>query len=191
MTRRHIISLAAVAALLAGCGGGLSIRTDFDPQTSFAGFNTYSWAERTESGDDDPRVYNAITAGQVRNAVNTALQAKGIRETSSNPDFRIAWHGAIEGKMDFRTISDHYGYDWGGYYTGFGIGTSTARTTQREWDEGTLIIDIVRTRTHELVWRGPAQAKLDERQPTGETAQRQMNEAAAGILETFPPGSGS
>ncbi len=179
-----------MATLLAGCGSGLSIRTDFDPQASFAGFETYAWAERTETGDDDPRVYNAITAGRVKTAVNRALRAKGLRENSSDPDFMLAWHGAIQGKMDYQTISNHYGYGWE-WYGGVGIATTTSRTTQREWDEGTLIIDIIGTRNNQLLWRGEAQARLDDRPPSPELAQRQLDEAAAKILETFPPGSGS
>ncbi len=189
MTRQHVISCAAVAALLAGCGGGLNISTDFDPQASFADFDTYAWAERTPTGDDDPRVYNTIMAGRIKTAVNRALQAKGLRETSSNPDFVVAWHGAIQGKMEYQTINNHYGYGWGWY--GGGLATTTSRTTQREWDEGTLIIDIIGTRTNQLVWRGQAQARLDDRPPSPEVAQQRMDEAAAKNLETFPPGSGS
>jgi len=38
-------------------------------------------------GNDDPRVFNAIVAGRVKNAVNKALQAKGYKEvTSRTPD---------------------------------------------------------------------------------------------------------
>ena len=73
MTRRHIIFSAAATALLVGCASRPNISTDYDPQASFSGLTTYEWAVRTESGDDDPRVFNAITAGRVKNAVNTAL----------------------------------------------------------------------------------------------------------------------
>ena len=190
MTRRHIISCAAMAALLVGCGSGIRIRTDFDPATSFAGFDTYGWAQRTPTGDDDTRVYNSITEGRVKNAVNRALQAKGIREASSNPDFWVAWHGAIEGKMDSEVIRDHYGYGWGGW-SGSSFIMTNSRVVQREWEEGMLLIDIIEPGNNQLVWRGTGQARLDSRPPTPEQAQSQMDEAAAKILESFPPGRGS
>ena len=192
MIRRNVISGLATASFLVGCGGGIKVDTDFDPQADFASMRTYQWAQRTPSGDDDPRVYNALVMGRIKTAVGTVLEAKGFREVSSSPDIYVAWHAAIEGKMSYETINNNYGYGWGRYGGGgWGMGTSTSRTTTREWDEGMLLIDFIDGETEELVYRSVGQAKLSQSQQTPQEAQERANEAVAIMLEDFPPGRGT
>ncbi len=192
MIRRNVISSLATAAFLAGCGGGLQVDTDFNPQVDFASMETYAWAQRTPTGDDDPRVYNAIVAGRLKRAVDNALQAKGFREVSSSPDVYVAWHGAINGKMRYETISNNYGYGWGRYGRGgWHMGATSSRTEVREWDEGTLLIDIIDPSTEELVYRTVGQAKLSEARRTPQEAQAKANEVVLKMLADFPPGRGT
>jgi hypothetical protein len=190
MRSHRLIWCAASALLVAGCGGGLQIDTDYNPQADFAAVETYAWAQRTPDGNEDPRVYNAIVEGRVKSAIDDALQAKGLRLVTSSPDVWVAWHGAIQGKMSYETISNDYGYGWGRYGRtgGMAMGTTTSRTTAREWDEGTLLIDIIDRRTEELMWRAVGQAKLSETARTPEEAQARADEVAVKMLADFPPG---
>ncbi len=175
------LALVSTLALLA-CGGGVSVNTDYDPGADFGSYRTYAWADRTESGDDDPRVYNAITMGRVRTAVDRALAAKGYSQaTGGGVDFYVAWHGAIEGRMSYQTINSHYGYGWGWYG---GVGTST--TYVNEWDEGTLLVDIVDASSNQLVWRGTATGTVEPELSPVES-QARLDDAAAKLLGTFPP----
>ncbi len=191
MIRRNVISSLATGVFLLGCGGGLQVDTDFDPQADFASMQTYAWAERTPTGDDDPRVYNAIVAGRLKRAVDNALQAKGFREVSSPPDVYVAWHGAINGKMRYETISNDYGYGWGRYGRGgWRVGATSSRTEVREWDEGTLLIDFIDAGTDELVYRTVGQAKLSEARRTPQESQEVANRVVLKMLADFPPGGG-
>ena len=192
MIRRKVISSLGTAAFLMGCGGGLQVDTDFNPQVDFASMETYAWAQRTPAGDDDPRVYNAIVAGRLKTAVDNALQSKGLREVSSSPDVYVAWHGAIIGKMRYETISNDYGYGWGRYGRGgWHLGATSTRTEVREWDEGTLLIDIIDAGTDELVYRTVGQATLSEVRRTPQEAQEVANEVVLRMLADFPPGGGT
>lgn len=168
---------------LAACSG-VTYSRDYDPTASFSDYRSYTWAERTPTGDDDPHVYNDIVKSRVRSAVDQALAAKGYQKVASNPHFYVAWHGAIEGRMSTTTIHDHYGYGWGWY--GPGMGVSTSRTYVNEWDEGTLLIDIIDASSDELVWRGSAQAEVNRTRSASDD-QRRLNEIVAKLLEPFPP----
>jgi hypothetical protein len=68
------------------------------------------------------------------------------------------------------------------------MGTTSSRTTAREWDEGTLLIDILDRAGAELVWRAVGQAKLSESARTPQEAQTRANEVATEMLAGFPPG---
>jgi len=89
--------------------------------------------------------------------------------------------------MSLQTINSNYGYGHGWYGGGFGVGTST--TYVNEWDEGTLLIDVIDAKKNELIWRGSAQAELRKHQDPSE-GQEVLNDVVARILRDFPPGSG-
>ena len=59
-------------------------------------------------------------------------------------------------------------------------------TYVREYDEGTLIIDIVDAGSNELVWRGAAQGEVNLAASPQEREQR-AQDAVQRILEDFPP----
>ena len=179
------VGAALCSCFLVACGGGTSVTSDYDPSADFSSYQTYSWAERTPAGDDDPRVYNSVTMRRVRTAVERALGDKGFEKVDSSGDFMVAWHGALEGRMSYRTINGHYGYGWGWYG---GMGASS--TYVNEWDEGTLLVDLIDGRSNELVWRGSATGTVDQGESTPVEAQRMLDEAASRLLETFPPESG-
>ncbi len=185
MSIRSFITLSVAAAMVAGCGASVEYNSDYDPTADFSNIQTYQWAQRTPTGDDDPRVYNDITMRKIKYAVDQALQAKGMRMVSNNPDVYVAWHGAINGKMSLQTVSSNYGYGYGWYgYGGMGMGTST--TYVNEWDEGTVLVDIIEGRKKELIWRGSAQAELKKRQDPQE-GQDYLNDVVTKMLAGFPP----
>ena len=90
MIRRNVISSLATAAFLMGCGGGLRVDTDFDPQADFASMETYAWAQRTATGDDDPRVYNALVAARLKRAARPRARSRQILPATPLPPSRGA-----------------------------------------------------------------------------------------------------
>jgi hypothetical protein len=54
------------------------------------------------------------------------------------------------------------------------------------YEEGTLILDIVDVKEHQLVWRGTAKAVVDEN-ATPEQRQARIDQAVSMILDKYPP----
>ncbi len=184
------IALAALITPLAACSS-TTVQSDFDPNYSFSGLSTYTWAQRTTQGQD-PAVYNDIVEARVKEAVNQALQAKGYREVSASdsPTFLVAWHGAINTKQNINTVGTSYGYGWGWYGGWGGPGISTSTTYVTEWKQGTLIVDIVDPKGNKLVWRGSAQGEVDEHRNDPQKMQKNLNEAVTKMMANFPPPPG-
>ncbi len=177
-----------LAVMIGGCGG-LKVQTDVDPEADFTGWQTYQWAERTDEGKQDRRVYNYAVEGRVKNAVNRAMEAKGLREdTIGQPDFLVGWHGFIQGQANFSVVSSYYEYSsgWFGYYT---PGYVSSQTYVNNWKDGTLMLDIVDARSNALVWRGMGTDALGDAEGP-EQLQKRMDEAVARILRDFPPPAG-
>jgi hypothetical protein len=179
-------ALLAVAALALGCSSRIDIQHDFDPSADFSGYRTFRMMEESRPRPRSQQMYEA----RLETAISNEMTAKGLR-LSNNPDLLVAWDAASEGKKSVSTTGSTYGT---GYYGRYGRGwrggysTTYAHTTVNEWTEGTLIIDVIDAARERLVFRGSAQAKLNER-ATPEERTRRLNEAVAMILENLPIGN--
>ena len=59
-------------------------------------------------------------------------------------------------------------------------------TEVSEYEQGTLVIDIVDAARNTLVWRGAGEARLRS-DPTPDQISQRVREAVAEILGRFPP----
>lgn len=173
---RPFVAVALVVAALGGCSD-LRINTDFDPAANLTQLRTYDWRPGPQKGPSDPRIDNSLLDTRVRNAVDRQLAAKGYQKISSgSPDFLVGYHVVLEQRTDFRTVGGYYGYRWGG----------APATYAYNYEEGTLLLDVIDPKTMKLLWRGSA-TSIVERQATPEAREAKINKAVAEILAKFPP----
>jgi hypothetical protein len=172
--------------LLAGCAG-MDITNDFDDTYSFQDLKTFTWMPAADQGKRDPRFNNDLFDARVKRALQTNLEGKGytLVAEGATADFRVGYQALLQDKMSAKTISNYYGYQgtWGVRYW------SPAGATQNyvyEYEQGTLLIDLVDGVDKRLVWRGSAQAEVD-RKGSSERREKRLNEAVKKILEGFPP----
>ena len=181
----RIASAAIVlgAAMLTAACASISVKTDYDPgaASSMGAYQSFSWLPHPRGGDI--RVNNDLVATRVVNAVDETLAASGYTKVRRGADFLIGWYASLQGKVDVTSMNSYYGYGWR-------RGVVYAQDTQvREYDEGTLIIDIVDAASNELVWRGSAQARVHEGASSEERSER-IRSAVQKVLEDFPPQPG-
>ncbi len=124
--------------------------------------------------------------------MDAELAARGFRKVSSNPDFLVAYHVSLDKRRSVQTLNNYYGYGpgWGyGYGAAYrpGYWAGAPETYVYEYEEGTLIVDIVDPRNKELMWRGSAQDEVHFTS-TPEKEETQLKEAVQRMLENFPPG---
>jgi len=180
-TRRSRLAAAGLAVVVSACAPGINVETDFDPQQApkIAQWKTYNWlSPKQGGGGQDTKTQSDLLGSRIKRAVDADLAAKGYRLDEANPDFMVGWHASIEGKMDVQNMNTYYGYGWGPY--GYN------HTSVREYDEGTLIIDVVDPGAKELTWRGVGKGEITKNMEP-EERERRVNEAVARILEKFPP----
>lgn len=80
-------------------------------------------------------------------------------------------------------MNAHYGYGHGAWQRG------DALTQVDEYEQGTLVIDIIDTGRDALVWRGVGQARLRS-QTTPEQSTERVPQPVSQIPRRFPPGAG-
>ncbi len=173
------VVLGVLGSALVACSP-IQVRTDYDPTTNFSSLRTYAWLQKPSGAPRDPRIDNDLLDSRVRAAVNEELYARGYREASASPDFRVTYHVMVQRTLDVQAFPVSYGYGLGAW------GPATTDVRVSEYDEGTLLLDVVGERSNELLWRGSAQARIDPaRSPEQRT--RLIQDAVHEMLDRFPP----
>jgi hypothetical protein len=191
MSRAMRAPVIVLAALISGCSS-MEISYDVDPQANFAGLKTYQWIKEPPIPTGDPRIDgNTILATRIQEAVDTGLAARGFRTVASDPDFLVAYHVSLDRRQSVQTLNRYYGYGpgWGyGYGASYrpGYWAGAPETYVYEYEEGTLILDIVNPKNKELMWRGSAQDEVHFTS-TPEKDQTRLDEAVHKMLLKFPP----
>jgi hypothetical protein len=174
-------ALALGVFLLGGCTS-IQVTSDYDPAADFSRLKSFAWAPVHEQGAPDARLDNDPLDKRVRKAIDKQLAEKGFQYVmGGEPDFWVTYHAGVENKVDVQTLYRSYPYRpgyvaWGGY----------SETIVRDFDQGTLIVDIVSPSSSKLIWRGTAQAEVHQNS-SPEKRTKLVNDAVAKILSKFPP----
>ena len=166
-----LIGALFVVLLIAGCG--MKVTTDFDKSVDFSRLRTYDWAPREESATSDPRAENSLLISRIRTAVERELSAMGYRKAATgDPDFLVGH--LVTTQTRFPPSFKDAGWQSG------------LPTEVDQYEEGTLILDLIDPNGMRLMWRGTATTPLDE---SAGPRQREatINEAVQSILKRFPP----
>jgi hypothetical protein len=142
----------------------MKIRSAYGPDVSLSGLgNTFDWIARTHKKTGDYRADNPELHSLIRSFMESEFAAKGYEKRSTgDPDLWMDYH--VRRKRTGEAVGAH---------------------RYVEYEEGSLIIDIVSPKTKQLIWRGSAQAKLNET-ATPSARREKIHQAVQGILKRFP-----
>ncbi len=183
MMRR--IALALLFLTVFGCTQ-LQTGSEIDSAADFGALKTFGWLHDVDKPAADVRLNDPSVRETVRTAVEQSLSAKGYEMADQQQaDFLVAWFGAIEQKIKKENIDHFYApYGYGTLYRDPVLNPESPRQIL-EYEEGTIIIDIVDPKTKRLIWRGSGSGRIKEDQPE-QTALRNLNRSVTKIMEPFP-----
>jgi hypothetical protein len=91
---------------------------------------------------------------------------------------------AIKTTQTQRTLQTFYdGFGGGWRWRGFG-GMGEATTTEQDYKEGTLVVDLYDAKTKELIWRGSTEDTLSDKEAKNE---KNLDKGVAKMFKKFPP----
>jgi Domain of unknown function (DUF4136) len=166
-----VFTLLFVAML--GAAFAQQVKTDFDHQANFSQYKTYSWQEIKPA--------NSLWDARIKSAVDAQLAAKGWTQVDSGGDVAIV---AIKTSQTERTLQTFYDGMGGGWrWRGFG-GFGESTTTEQDYKEGTLVVDLYDAKTKQLIWRGSAEDTVSNKP---EKNEKNLNKGVAKMFKKFPP----
>jgi hypothetical protein len=131
---------------------------------------------RAATGSDDPMISNSIANRAIRDRIVRAFQDRGYTLDERNADFGVAFYASAREKLDVDTWD--YGYPFRPGWPRYPVGQTVAQYT-----EGSVVVDVVRVGTRQLLWRGEGRATLSDDPSENVT---QLAKAAAAIIDKFP-----
>lgn len=188
MKATRLIGLVSALLIFVGCSNKPFVVTDYQSNYDFSALKTFLVAPAKQDVKENILI-SPFTFGHIHSVVEAEL-AKRYQPTSASDasDFTVNYHIVIEEKLDPGSYDRLYGF---GYY-GRGYryhpsplfyGTTGA---PRVYNQGSLIIDIVDTKTEKPIWRGVSEKRLRN----GLTPQQQreiLTGAVVEIISKFPP----
>ena len=184
--------LVILGLVILGYGCAPRVTVDRNQRVDFSKYKTFAWMDSDVKAGQNPVYYNQLATQGVENTMSDVLKQKGLTQNEANPDLLVGYHFFVEDKTRTVTnptaLSPFYGpyLGWGRWgYRGWGPGYwgwGGNRYSQENYKEGTLVVDIVDTRTHKLVWRGTAEKAIVD--PARITTQ--LTKQAENIIDRFP-----
>jgi len=182
------------ATLLSSCKITPPTSSDYDSNYNFSSLKTYAWVQAT---DEDKKKVSTLENRRQINAIETNLNRKGFQKLDENlesSDFLLRTHTVTDKKVDVDVFYNHWGYyPYGhypyGYYSPYPFSRHGYGTYSREYEIGTLVLDIIDPAKKEVIWRGSVSRKLGiykNRTPEERASIALKN--ATHLLESFPPG---
>jgi hypothetical protein len=176
MGRTPIGPVALLCALaLTPCFAGKVI-TQVGKDADFSRYKTYQWLPtrllaKTGLIENDP----AFTA-LVKEAVNRELDKRGMREVSEGGDLQIATTGFSVSVPQVEALIT----------TGGGdplFGTQPIGTVGRYNKEGTLVVNLIDSRTKRSAWAGMVTDSLDNKPGSG---SKKISKGTADLFKKYP-----
>lgn len=173
--------------LIYSCSPTVKVTTDYDHGANFSEFKTFAVYDlKAQEGQ-----ISQLNSDRVTNAIRADMLAKGFTESTTNPDLKVNAVSILKNKQSVTADSNFYGY--GGMYRPYGywgggamMGGATTTFNTYDYVDGSLIIDIVSTKTQKLVWQGIGNAQIDSKP---DNPDEFISNSITKILAGFPPGA--
>ena len=179
------LAVCAATLVLGGCSG-VQVSQDYDPATNFKSMHAYRWESDTQEKTGDLRIDNPLRDTRIRAAVARQLSDKGFVQTEDgNATFLVRYQFTLRQKIESDGAGGGIGFGVGSYGRHGGVAIGTGNNI-REYDEGTLTIDIVDAASPNLLWRGIGTQRYREYNDPEKTS-RDINTLVETILVQFPP----
>lgn len=162
----------AMLGLVTACAT-IDVGANFDPATAVAPYTTFDFNVREEAPTGDPRLDgNPFFETRLLAAIEFEMAAKGLRRNADSPRLLVHYHASVDRRLDVIQTDRAGGYvtDTVGY---------------AEWEEGTIVVDVVDAASKRVIWRGWARSDLAGVLSDPHTMDRYVQQVVHKMFERF------
>lgn len=132
--------------------------TNANHAVNFRQYHTYNWVS-PDIQTRNPMLNSDLVTKSIESSVDQSLLARGLQKNEQAPDLFFRFHTYTERVMNGGYSSMYPMFGFGRFMPGFGYGGYGGNT----YNQGTLVIDAIDTKTKELVWQGGISGSINPR----------------------------
>jgi hypothetical protein len=155
----------------------MNVSSHIERGVDFAQFRTWDFGPADALPTGDPRLdNNPFFKDYIEGAVGTQLETRRYARTmSGTPDLLVHYHANISKTFDVNGVDMRNGdcYD-------------NCEPNVIEYEQGTIVLDVVDTHTSRVVWRGWAQTRMDGIIDNQDARRTHVTKAVARMMKQFP-----
>ena len=172
------VALVLSTLTLTACATAMTVSSHADRGIDFTRYHTYDWGPADALPTGDPRLdKDPFFQDHVQGEVEKTLAARGFAgPTTGTPDLLIHYHANISQRIDVSRVDSNYGYCY-----------DNCGPEVRNYEAGTLVLDIVDARTNRVIWRGWAQDSVEDVLNNQDRMAKKIHEAVTRMLASLPP----
>lgn len=199
MKKLRLLLFPVLALLFLSSCTSVRVLSDYDQKANFTEYKSYAFYK---TGIDKAQISD-LDKKRILRAVETEMAARGFVK-SDNPDILISIFTTEEERVDIYNNNFGWGgfgwgglggFGWGGFGGfgfgglgwgpgfGWGLGGGNLVSTSTE---GSLYIDLIDTKTKQLVWQGKGEGTLADTKNLRKKEER-INLFVSQIMEQYPP----
>lgn len=183
--KKLIYSLVAIF-ILSSCSS-LKVTTDYDPKVDFTQYKTFNFLPWSKQMD---KILSKYDQSRVRAAATQELEKLGFQKAEGKTDLAVSILIIIDEKTGTATYNDYYssgpavGYYYGPWGANYAGGVSSMTTMHSyDYEEGTMIVDLLDVKKKQMAWQGIAKKTLNSRKKGDGSA---VKLAMENLFKDFP-----
>jgi uncharacterized protein DUF4136 len=184
MGKRQRVAVLSLALTLVAACASQEATVAYYPDAGFSSFRTFAMVSRPDSASPQ------MTDNRARAAIETQLEAKGLRDTTPAAAELLVGYGIVD-RTNKEVANAGWGWatTWGWQYR-WGVAWPFASAPDASsYPDGTVVVYLVSTRDRQLVWQGRAPDVLLLPPGSVAYANQQIYDAVAALFTKFPPAS--
>ena len=184
MKKIKILAIPMMVLLFLSSCSSVRVLSDYDKEANFNNYKSYAFYK---TGIDQAQISD-LDKKRILKAIDSELSSRGYVK-SENPDLFISIFTKEKKEVD--VFNNNWGWGgawgwgwspwmWGGWGPGWGGSNVSTRT------EGSLYIDVIDSKSKELVWQGKGVGSLNNTSKIDKKEER-IRKFVSEILEAYPP----
>ncbi len=182
MKKIKILAIPMMALLFLSSCASVRVLSDYDREANFNNYKSYAFYK---TGIDKAQISD-LDKKRILRAIDTELSSRGFVK-SENPDILISIFTKEKEQVDIYNNywGGRFGWGWSPWYWG-GWGPGYYGNNVSTRTEGSLYIDLIDSKSKELVWQGKGVGNLSNTSNI-EKKEERIREFVSQILEAYPP----
>ena len=168
--------LPLLLLFILGSCTSVRVANDYDKKADFTTYKSFAFfkngIDKLEISDLDKR--------RIMHAIEEDLTAKGFAK-SETPDLLVNIFTKSTEQVNVNQFNNGFGYGWGYGWSPFLWGGHSSVYTSTE---GTLFIDLIDSKSKQLVWQGEGSGDLTK---NTEKKDQRVKEFVSQIMAQYPP----